>query len=175
MRKLFFALFVAISAVASVNAQSKIAHVNSQKLLDTLPSRKAAIKEINDLEAAGVAELKEMDAQVQAAYQAYLAKKSTYTPTVDQFEQQKIQRMQQNLEARQQEIDQQLQILSNDLNKKTLDIVKKAVANIAVAKKYNYIIDESTMLYSAGGVDVTNEVITELLKLDAAESAKKPQ
>ncbi|MBP5982567.1 MAG: OmpH family outer membrane protein [Fluviicola sp.] len=172
MKKLIFALVIAMGAIASASAQTKIAHVNSQKLLDTMPSRKAAIKEINQLEAAGIKELRDMDSAVQATYQVYMAKKATYSPTVDQFEQQKIQRMQQNLEQRQQEIDQQLQILSGELNKKTLDLVKKAVNNISVAKKLNYVIDESTTLFSAGGMDITNEVIVELLKLDAEANKK---
>jgi outer membrane protein len=172
MKKLFFALFVAMSTVASVNAQSKIAHVNSQKILDTMPSRKAGIKEINELESAAVKELREMDSAIQIAYQGYLAKEKDLSPTVKQYEQQKIQRMQQTLEERQQIIDQQLNAMTQDLNTKTLAIVKKAVNNIAVLKKLNYVIDETTMLYSAGGVDITNEVITELLKLDAAAAGK---
>lgn len=172
MKKLIFALVIAMGAIASASAQTKIAHVNSQKLLDTMPSRKAAIKEINQLEAAGIKELRDMDSAVQATYQVYMAKKPTFSPTVDQFEQQKIQRMQQNLEQRQQEIDQQLQILSGELNKKTLDIVKKAVNNISVAKKLNYVIDETTTLFAAGGIDITNEVIVELLKLDAEANKK---
>ena len=68
-------------------------------------------------------------------------------------------------------IDQQLQTMTQEMNLVILDRVKKAVAIVANAKKYNYIIDESTTLFSAGGIDVTNEVIVELLKLEA--EAKK--
>uniref|UniRef100_UPI00260C40B2 OmpH family outer membrane protein n=1 Tax=Fluviicola sp. TaxID=1917219 RepID=UPI00260C40B2 len=82
-------------------------------------------------------------------------------------EQQRIQRMQQALEDRQQQIDQQLQVMTQEMNGVILDRVKKAVNIVATAKKFNYIIDESTTLYSAGGIDVTNEVIVELLKLEA--------
>ena len=32
--------------------------------------------------------------------------------------------------------------------------------------KINYVIDESVTLYFAGGTDITNQVITELLKMD---------
>ena len=48
MKKLFLALMVMFS-VGVVNAQSKVAHVNSQKLLDTLPSRKEALKNFRNL------------------------------------------------------------------------------------------------------------------------------
>lgn len=168
MKKLFFALALALSAIATTNAQTKIGHVNSQTLLDTMPSRKAGIKEIQDIEAAGLKELRGMDSTIQIAYQSYQAKQATMSETVKQYEQGRIQRMQQSLESRQQEIDQQLQIMTTEMNAKVLDKIKKAVATVAAVKKFNYIIDESSTLYSGGGIDVTNDVATELLKLEKA-------
>ncbi len=50
MKKLLLALAVMFS-VGVVNAQSKVAHVNSQKLLDTLPSRKVALNKLKEFEA----------------------------------------------------------------------------------------------------------------------------
>ena len=167
MKKILFALALTVCAIATSQAQTKIGHVKSQTLLDTMPSRKAAIKEIKEIEAAGLKELRDMDSAVQVAYKTYLDKRKDYSPTVDQYEQQRIQRMQQALEDRQQQIDQQLQVMTQEMNAVILDRVKKAVNIVATAKKFNYIIDESTTLYSAGGVDVTNEVIVELLKLEA--------
>lgn len=167
MKKILFALALTVCAIATTQAQTKIGHVKSQALLDTMPSRKAAIREIKEIEAAGLKELRDIDSSVQVAYKIYMDKRGTYSPTVDQYEQQRIQRMQQNLEDRQQQIDQQLQVMTQEMNVVILDRVKKAVNIVATAKKFNYIIDESTTLYSAGGVDVTNEVIVELLKLEA--------
>ena len=47
MKRIVFLLVTIISLSSLMNqaaAQTKIAHVNSQKLLDTLPSRKMAMK-----------------------------------------------------------------------------------------------------------------------------------
>lgn len=172
MKKILFALALTVCAIATTQAQTKIGHVKSQVLLDTMPSRKAAINEIKDIEAAGLKELKAADSAIQLAYIDYQKKMSTMSETVRQYEENRIRRMQQNLEERQQQIDQQLQTMTQEMNVVILDRVKKAVAIVANAKKYNYIIDESTTLFSAGGIDVTNEVIVELLKLEA-EAAKK--
>lgn len=172
MKKILFALALTVCAIASTQAQSKIGHVKSQVLLDTMPSRKAAIKEIKDIENSGLRELKDMDSAVQAAYIKYQKDAPGMSETVRQYEENRIRRMQQSLEERQQQIDQQLQVMTQEMNVVILDRVKKAVDIVATAKKFNYIIDESTTLYSAGGVDVTNDVIVELLKLEAA--AKKP-
>ncbi|MDR0800922.1 OmpH family outer membrane protein [Fluviicola sp.] len=166
MKKILFALALTVCAITTSQAQTKIGHVKSQTLLDTMPSRKAAIKEIKEIEAAGLKELRDMDSAVQIAYKNYMDKRATYSQTVDQYEQQRIQRMQQALEDRQQQIDQQLQVMTQEMNNVILDRVKRAVNIVATTKKFNYIIDESTTLYSAGGIDVTNEVIVELLKLE---------
>jgi outer membrane protein len=136
-----------------------------------MPSRKAAIKEIKEIENAGLKELKEADSVIQVTYMEYQKKMNTMSETVKQYEENRIRRMQQNLEERQQQIDQQLQMMTQEMNTVILDRVKKAVNIVATAKKFNYIIDESTTLYSVGGVDVTNEVIVELMKLEA--EAKK--
>ena len=52
-----------VVGATSLHAQTKIAHVNSQQLLDTMPSRKQAIKEIQAFQAEGVAELDELENQ----------------------------------------------------------------------------------------------------------------
>ena len=72
MKKLLLALAVMFS-VGTVMAQSKVAHVNSQKLLDTLPSRKIAITKLQEFEANGVKELQEMEADFNAALGKYEA------------------------------------------------------------------------------------------------------
>lgn len=172
MKKILFALALTVCAIATTQAQSKIGHVRSQALLDTMPSRKAAIKEIKEIENAGLRELKDMDSAVQTAYMEYQKKMGSMSETVRQYEENRIRRMQQSLEDRQQQIDQQLQVMTQEMNVVILDRVKKAVNIVATTKKFNYIIDESTTLYSAGGVDVTNDVVIELLKLEA--EAKKP-
>lgn len=168
MKKILFALALTVCAIATTQAQTtKIGHVKSQALLDTMPSRKQAIKEIKEIENAGLKELQVMDSAIQVAYIKYQKDAPGMSETVRQYEENRIRRMQQNLEDRQQEIDQQLQIMTQEMNNKILDRVKKAVAIVANLKKFNYIIDESTTLFSAGGIDCTNEVIVELLKLEA--------
>ena len=165
MRKLFLALVVAIGAVASVQAQSKFGHLNSQKVLDTMPSRKTAIKDIQLIEAMGMKELRDLDSAIQVEVGIYQKNVNTWSPVVKAATEQKITGMQQRLEGRQQEIDNQLQQMSADMNNKILDKVKKAVDIVAKKKGLNYVIDESSTLF-ASGTDITNEVITEVLKLD---------
>jgi Skp family chaperone for outer membrane proteins len=66
MKNVLLGLFVVIGF--STLAQTKIGHVDSQKLLDTLQSRKDAIRKLDSMKTAGVEELKIMDADFQKAY-----------------------------------------------------------------------------------------------------------
>jgi Skp family chaperone for outer membrane proteins len=79
---------------------------------------------------------------------------------------------QQALQDREQTLNQEMQAYSQELNKPILERVQKAVEIVSDRKKLNYVIDESVTLYFKGGMDVTAEVIVEVLKLDA-EAMKK--
>jgi outer membrane protein len=166
MKKLLLALAVMFS-VGTVMAQSKVAHVNSQKLLDTLPSRKIAITKLQEFEANGVKELQEMEADFNAALAKYEADRPKMTPVEIKIAEDKLMKKQTNIQEREQSLQQEMQLYSQELNKPILDRVQKSVEIVSDRKKLNYVIDESTTLYYKGGMDITNEVIIELLRLDA--------
>jgi outer membrane protein len=190
-------ILIAITFIISVSsfAQTKIGHVNSQELLDTLESRKQAIKQLDDfklegmkelqrLQDEGMKELQEMEKAFQAAYVIFQQKEKDLSPVLLKMEQDKLGRKQQELESRQQELEKGMQNynqeIENNLQKRNeelitpiLAMVKKAVAIVADRNKLSYIIDESATLYSKGGIDCTAEVMVELLKLDKEAIKKK--
>ena len=50
--------------------------------------------------------------------------------------------------------------------------MQSAVNNVAESKKISYVLDETVTLYFQGGMDITNEVMSELLKLEAEMMGK---
>lgn len=172
MKKLLIVL-VAVFSLGSLMAQSKVAHVNSQKLLDTMPSRKEAMKTLKELETAGYNELKEMEEDLQKAYTTYMSKRNELSPVMQQYEEERLQKKQMAIQQREQEIQQDLSEKVNAMNGPILKRVEKAVGIVSERKKLNYVIDETVTLYFKGGTDITNEVIVELLRIDAEET-KKP-
>lgn len=172
MKKLIIVCVAVMSMTTLVAQTTKVAHVNSQQLLDTMPSRKAAMKNLQDFEASGVKELQEMEADLQAVYKKYMAEQKDLSPVMRQYEEEKLQKKQYAIQQREQELQQQMTGLSNELNAPILERVQKAVEIVSERKKINYVIDESVTLYFKGGIDLTSEVMTELLRLDA-ESMKK--
>ncbi len=166
---LVFSLLLSLTTFA----QTKVAHVNTQKLLDTLPSRKEAMKQLSAFEQRGAAELKEMEEEVQKIYSKYMAEQTTMNQITKQYEEERIQKKSQAIQQREQELQQLMQKMGNELNEPILKRVQKAVERVAAAKKINYVIDETTTLYFKGGQDITHEVMVELLKLDAMETSKE--
>lgn len=168
MKKLLLAIALVFS-VGSLMAQSKIAHVNTQRLLDTLPSRMVAIKKLQEFEKSGVSELEEMETDLNNAIAKYERERPNMSPVIIKIEEEKLMKKQQALQDREQSLNTEMQAYSNELNKPILEMVQKAVQIVSERRKLNYVIDESVALYFAGGTDITSEVIAELMLLD-----KKP-
>ena len=126
MKNVILGLFVVIGF--STFAQTKIGHVDSQKLLDTLPSRDIAIKKLDSMKTAGMQELQLMDADFQKAYQDYTVNQATKSPAERQIIEGRLMQKQQMLEATQASLEEGLQIMSEELNKPILDRVQKSRA-----------------------------------------------
>jgi outer membrane protein len=170
MKNVILGLFVVIGF--STFAQTKIGHVDSQKLLDTLPSRDIAINKLDSMKTAGMQELKMLDDDFQRAYQDYGVRQGAMSPAERQIVEGRLMQKQQMLEATQASLEEGLQIMSEEMNKPILDRVQKAIDIVAERKKLNYVLDVSATMYSKGGIDITSEVIVELLLLDAAATKK---
>lgn len=165
MKKFLLALVVVFSA-GTMMAQTKIGHVNSQALLDTMPSRTAAMQKLQEFEADGYKELKEMEADLNEAIGVYEQKRPNLSPMMIKIEEDKLMKKQTILQEREQSLSQEMQAYSQELNAPILKMVQDAVKMVSERKKLNYVIDESITLYFAGGTDITDEVVTELLKMD---------
>ncbi len=166
MKNVLLGLFVVIGF--SSFAQTKIGHVDSQKLLDTLPSRKEAIRKIDSMKTAGMDELRIMDADFQKAYQDYMTNQASKSPAERQIIEGRLMQKQQMLEATQASLEEGLQLRSEELNEPILKNVQAAIAKVAERQKLDYVIDVTSTMYSRDNLDITKEVIVELLLLDAA-------
>jgi outer membrane protein len=173
MRKLLVAI-AAIVCLSSVQAQSKVAHVNTDKVLDTLPSMKKAKADLEQWQAVYKAELDELNSNLEKMYSKYMAERDKLTPMMQQYEEERIQKKNAEFQQRQQEIEQDLYNKSNSMQEPVLERVKKAIEVVAERKKLNYVINENVTLYSKGGMDITNEVITEALRLEKEAAATAP-
>lgn len=173
MKKLLFALVLVLTA-GSAMAQSKVAHVNAQKCVDTLEMTKVAADKLEKFIASGKEEITEMQAAVEKMYTDYMAKQGDMIPLERQIAEEKINKKDQELQMRQQSFQQEVQAMNQQLNAPILEMVQDAIKVVADRMKISYVIEESTLLYFDGGTDITNEVAAELIKMEKAKKAAQP-
>jgi outer membrane protein len=138
-----------------------------------MPSRELALKEIKDIEEEFKTELQTMYEEYEKTRAKLEAERSSLSPTIIKSRETNLMGLGQRIQEREQTIQNELQIRAQELNQPIFERVKQAVDIVADRKKLNYVIDGSNMLYTKGGMDITAEVIVELLKLDAAAINKK--
>lgn len=170
MKNLLVAIVVFLSF--GTMAQVKIGFVDSQKLLDTMPSRKVAMDKYLAHEKEVTTEFNTMRAELEKAYADYQAKQGDLTPVLRQAAEKKIMDKERAVQERQQSIQQELQAFGEELNVPILDRIQKAISIISERQKLSMVVDQSSTLYFAPEMDITNIVAVELLRLEK-ESASK--
>lgn len=163
-------LFIAVLSFGAAYSQTSLAHLNTQRVLDTMQSRKNAVKELDKFEERAIQELQETQRKLQEDYNKLQQEQSSMSPTAFKFEEERLMRKSQEFQQRQQELDQQIRILGEELNKPILDMIQKSVEKVCKMEKIDYVIDETALLYS-NGRDITDKVIAEVLKLEAEAQA----
>jgi len=164
MKKILAGLLMLVSF--GTMAQVKIGFVDSQKLLDTMPSRKVAMEKYMAHEKEVAEEFNVMRADLQKAYEEYQRKQGDMTPVLRQAAEKKIMDKERAVEERQQSIQQELQAFGEELNVPILDRIQKAINIISDRQKLTMVVDKSSTLYFAPEMDITKIVAVELMKLE---------
>lgn len=166
MKKLVLIAVVFLMA-EMVSGQSKIAHLNSQEIMEAMPSFKEAVIKLQNFEKNGYAELQAMKADFDAAVQDYSVKvqEGSMSPLIQQSQEQRLAKKEQDLMERQQSLQTEMQAYSQELNQPILDKVERAVKTVSDRYGYDYVFDISTLMI-ANGPNLTKEVISEILKFE---------
>lgn len=146
------------------SAQSGIAHLNSQEVIDAMPSYQDAVARLQKFEDDGRKELQAMQTDFDNGIREYQEKVQAgiLTPVMQQDMEQRLAKKEQDLLARQQSLQTEMQAYSQELNQPILLKLEKAIGIVADRKGYDYVFDISTLLI-AKGPDITREVIAEIL------------
>jgi outer membrane protein len=171
MKKLVL-IAIVIMGAGFASAQSKIAHLNSQEIMEAMPSYKEAVTKLQKFEKDGYTELQTMKADFDEAVQVYTVKMNSgsLSPVLQQGEEQRLAKKEQNLMERQQSLQTEMQAYSQELNQPILEKVELAVKTVSDNNSYDYVFDVSTLMIH-NGPDITKDVIAEIAKLEAASAA----
>lgn len=174
MKKILIALVVLVGFAGTAAAQSKVAHVKSQVLWDTLSYSKTAEKQMLEFQQSLAAEIQELGADIQELYTQYekIVNDPNASQVIRQVKEKQIQEKEQEYQNRQQSAQFEMQALRNELEAPIEKMIRDAVAVVAKRDKYDYIMDINSAVFVNPDNDVTDTVMTELLKLEKEEMAK---
>ncbi|MDT0647891.1 OmpH family outer membrane protein [Zunongwangia sp. F260] len=143
-RTLFIALALTLGATAFTNAQSKVAHIATQELVETMPAYSSAMTQLEKLEKTYDAEINDMLTEAQSTMQRYQAEVETVTDEENQKRSQEMQMTQRRIQEHSQKARQELQKKQNELIAPVIEKARVAIQKVARAKGYDYVLDSTT-------------------------------
>jgi len=153
-----------LAALTPLNAQSKVAHINTQQLLSEMPEVIAANKELEKLEKQYATQLdtsvKEFDTKVKS----YSADAENQTDLINQQRQTELQDLQQRISEFRQTAAQELQKKQAEMMRPLYEKARTAIETVANAQSFDYVLDSSAggSVIIASGKDIMSDVKQEL-------------
>ncbi|PKD17535.1 hypothetical protein APR41_04820 [Salegentibacter salinarum] len=163
-RTLFIALALTIGATAFTNAQSKVAHVATQELVETMPAYKDAMSQLEKLEKTYDAEIKDMLTEAQNTMQRYQSEAETVTEEENAKRASELQATERRIQEHSQRARQELQKKENDLIRPVIERAREAIQKVAREQGFDYVLDSTTGtgVILADGKDLMADVKAEL-------------
>jgi len=151
LKSLLLATLMMALPMTATFAQSKIAHIDTQKLISEMPEVIAAQKQIQALEKTYANDIENSIKEYTAKAQAYEAEARNQTDIVNQARQNEMQSMQQNIQTYRETATQDLQKKQTEMMRPLYDKAIAAIEKVAAAQGFEYVLDAST----GGGVLVS--------------------
>ncbi len=155
-------LFLGTSSV--VNAQSKIAHINTQELLNTMPKMIAAQDQLKKLEENYRAQFTTVYQEYDAKLQALANLPETTPEATITSKQQELLQLQQNIKEAEKAAGEDIQKKQIELYQPIMEEARVAIQKVARAQGFEFVIDATSggQLIVAKGKDLLADVKKEL-------------
>ncbi len=163
-KSLFVAVVLFVGATSFVNAQSKIAHIDTQALVEAMPEMKAAQNQLEKLQKTYDTEIKAMAKEFEAKVQQYGSEEGSKTQEENAKRVEEVQGMERNITAYRQQALQDLQKKEVDVFQPILEKARAAIQKVARAQGIQYVLDSATGngVILADGKDLLPDVKKEL-------------
>ena len=164
LKNLVLAAVLLIGGTSIMNAQSKVAHINTQELVQAMPETKAAQAEIEKLSKTYQVQIQDMGNEYDAKVKRYDAEAATQTAEENQKRVEEVAGMRQSIAQFQQQAQQELQKKEFDLLKPITEKAREAILKVARAQGFDYVLDstQGQGVILADGKDLMEDVKKEL-------------
>tara|TARA_B100001175_G_scaffold96094_1_gene81392 strand:+ start:664 stop:1173 length:510 start_codon:yes stop_codon:yes gene_type:complete len=158
-----FALLL-IAPIQVANSQSKVAHIDVQKLITDMPEVIAAQKELEKLQKTYTTDIQNTIKELQVKQQTYSADAANQTEITNQARAEELQAMQQNIQKFEQTAAQDLQKKQQDMMSPLIEKARAAIEKVAAAQGFDYVLDATPggFVIMAKGKDLLVDVKNEL-------------
>jgi outer membrane protein len=162
--KIFLVAIVLFVGATTVNAQSKIAHIDTQALVEAMPQMKTAQSELEKIRKTYDTEIKSLAKELDTKIKQYEAEAESKSDEENGKRVQEVQGMQNNIAAYRQQALQDLQKKEVDILKPVLEQARAAIQKVARAQGFQYVVDSSpgAGLLLADGKDLIGDVKKDL-------------
>lgn len=160
MNLILVALMLFVGATSAINAQSKIAHIDAQELIEAMPEYKAAQNSLEKIQRSYETEIKAMMKELETKAKQYDGEAASKTDQENQRRIEEIQDMQNNIQAYRQQAMQDLDQKREDVFKPILEKAQNTIQKVGRAQGYDYVLD-ATMgsgIILADGKDLLDDV-----------------
>ena len=152
-----------ILTVSFTQAQSKIAHINTNELISAMPETKAAQAELEALQKTYTTDLQNMGTELQNKSKQYTAEAATKTQEENAKREQELMTMEQNARQFNTKASQDIQEKQEALFKPITEKARAAILKVGRAQGFDYVLDSSVgVTIVADGKDLLNDVKKEL-------------
>lgn len=163
LKSLVIAVILFIGTQAT--AQTKVAHIDVQALMTSMPEMKTAQEQLKKIQETYDKDYKNMVTEYQTKLQKYEQESATAGDALNETRSKEMQDMGARIQQFQQTAQKELGQKEVDLMKPLFEKGQKAIQKIAKAKGVNYVLDSTspgTVLYMEGGIDLMADVKKEL-------------
>lgn len=164
LKLIAIAVVLFVAGTSLTNAQSKIAHINTQDLVEAMPEMKAAQGQLEKLKKTYDTQLKDMYKELETKAKMYDSQAGEQTDEENAKRVQEVQSMQGNIQAFNQQAMQDLQKKEVDILQPILDKARQAIQKVARAQGIQYVMDATPGggMLLADGKDLLVDVKKEL-------------
>jgi len=163
LKIVLIALFT-FGAISFSQAQSKIAHIDSNQLIEAMPEFQDARSQMTKLQNSYKSQIEDMHRELQEKSERYEAEVSEQTDEENERRMVDFQESQQRIYEFQQKAQEELETKQEELLSPLFDKAEKAIKKVAKTNGYDYVLDstEGGNVLVADGHDMLPEVKAEL-------------
>ena len=162
--KYFISIIFFVVSQMSIYAQSKVAHIDTQKLISEMPEVIAAQKQLEQLEKTYSTEIENTYKEFQTKAQTYSADAANQTDVTNQARQKELETMHQNINQYRETAAQDLQKKQGEMMRPLYEKARASIEKIATAQGFDYVLDASAggSVIMAKGKDLMADVKADL-------------